>query len=301
MSLSLYLLVEGVTDATLIEKLLCVAWSAKKVEAKSDLPDTIGNWISEGYKWPHKGNIRRPSVPVPKILKLLDGRFVAVANGQGITQMLDVAQRDQAALNIRAVTVSAFGVVGDVDRRKRADRVQELLNVLKSLAPNATKFPNSSGDVVAGVPSLGVLVVPEEGEGITVDSILDVLGKDAYPDIHKAADSYVRPWAASLSDSRDDAERMSDVPEAVKRGLKELRAPAGEVKARIAAMGALLRPMKSFSTTLEDHDWVHEDRVDHAILQPMKCFLTSLLQIGVKHTVDDSAVGVSSGAGSSLP
>jgi hypothetical protein len=266
MSLALYLLVEGVTDATLVGKLLRVSRRAKPVERLDDLPESVRAWIQDGYKWPHNDDISRPSVPAPKLFVLPDGRLVALSNGEGINNMRFVAEADQVGLDLKRVKVSAFGVIGDADEGDRATRTEELVKVLRLLAPKAKALPTAAGQILPGPPALGVLVVPA-GEGLTVDTVLDALGRAAYPSLYGAAADFIAPWL--------DPKGPHHGP--LRAQLKELRKPAGPVKAQLAAMAALLKPMKPFSATLNDHEWVTEAQVQHSALSPLLSFLNELL------------------------
>ena len=281
MSLALYGLVEGVTDAALVGKLLRVHRGAAPVRALNQLPEPVQGWLLRSFKWPHNGNIERPSVPVPKLYTLPDGRVVAVANAEGVTRMQEVAEADSVALDLAQVKVAAYAVIGDADidlpsehttplapnEDPRAARLKDLLGVLRRLTPNASTLPSTSGEVIPGPPALGVLTVPQ-GPGLTVDTILEQLGAATYPALHAAATHFVTPWDAEESPGH----------QAHRQALRELRKPAGAVKARLAAMGALLKPMKSFSTSLDDHDWVSKARLDHPELQPLTRLIDELLR-----------------------
>lgn len=266
MSLALYLVVEGVTDATLVGKLLRVSRGAKPVKRLDVLPESVRAWIQDGYKWPHNDDISRPSVPAPKLFELPDGRLVALSNGEGITNMRLVADADQLGLDLKQVKVSAFGVIGDADKGDRDARTDELVEVLRLLAPKAPALPTAAGVILPGPPALGVLVVPD-GEGLTVDTVLDALGHAAYPSLHDAAAAFIAPWL--------DPKGPQHSPLCAQ--LKELRKPAGPVKAQLAAMAALLKPMKPFSATLDDHEWVTEAQAQHSALSPLLSFLNELL------------------------
>ena len=126
-------------------------------------------------------------------------------------------------------------------------------------------LPTALATVSDGDPRVGIFALPEQGVPGTLEDILLTLGEKAYPDLAAGAREYAARW-------RQEAEDQPEVAD-----WKELRKPAGEKKAAISAMTALLKPGKSTQVSLEDNRWVSEQTQALACLQPCLEFLSSLL------------------------
>ena len=94
-----------------------------------------------------------------------------------------------------------------------------------------------------------------------------MLGDVEYPELIAAAREYAGLWR-----QKADAEPAT-------ADWKELRKPAGEKKATIGAMTAILKPGKSTQVSLQDNGWVSEQTSALACLRPSIAFLNALLAL----------------------
>jgi len=85
MSSFVYLLAEGVTDVTLITRVLRRYLSMTRIKTRADLPDGAKTWL-DGFRWPVGGDIARLAVPAPVFMRR-SGVLVAIRNAQSLDQI----------------------------------------------------------------------------------------------------------------------------------------------------------------------------------------------------------------------
>jgi hypothetical protein len=265
MSAFVYIVTEGVHDVAFLAKILKVCWGAVPVETKEDLDEPRQVWLSS-FKWPARAGattpIRRLSVPAPVFYRVPAGPLLAFRNAQGISGIKKTLEVDLEAFGRDANGPSAIGVVLDNDDKAAAVRFREAIGMFKALD---VEGPVALGQVSDGTPRVGVFAFPEPGREGTLEDVLQPLGKTAYPDLFVAASEYAARW-------RKAAEDEQDVPH-----WKEILKPAGEKKAAIGAMVAVLKPGRPTQASIEDHGWVSDATRSLPGLQPCIAFLDSLL------------------------
>lgn len=116
MSSFVYLLAEGVTDVTLITRVLRRYLSMSRIKARSDLPDRAKTWL-DSFRWPVGGDIARPAVPAPVFMQRA-GVLVAIRNAQGLDQIRTTLDADNEALVRIDWRPDALGILLDADNKK---------------------------------------------------------------------------------------------------------------------------------------------------------------------------------------
>lgn len=264
MSAFIYIVTEGVHDVTFVSKVLTVVHGGSRMRKLEDLAEPLQKWVGQ-FKWPNPSgahhDISRFSVPGPAFYRLANGDVVALRNAQGITEIGKTLIRDLESFARASHTLQAVGVVLDADDKPHADRYAELKKQLTALGLAA---PDTLGVVGTGSPRVGSFAMPAPDKAGTLEDVLLALGAVAYPELAAAAGEYVSAWHAKVaSDGHTD--------------WKELKKPAGQKKATIGAMSALLKPGKAMQVSLDDNRWIGDTTKDHAALAPCLAFLSALL------------------------
>ncbi len=263
MSSFIYLIAEGVTDTTLITRVLLRYLSMRRIETRSDLPEQARTWL-DGFKWPAGWDIARLAVPAPVFMQR-DGALVAIRNAQGLSRIQTTLDADNEALVRIDWRPDALGILLDADNKNPYERFVTTRDKLKrfdsfpSLASlrRVEEVANPEGDDRRA----GVFVFPDATTPGTAESLLLPLGEAAFPELHGASQRFVASW------NRDHGHETP---------FKELRKPAGVSKAQLSTMAALLKPGKNLNASLHDQEWVPPRDVPD-ILKPLFEFLQALV------------------------
>jgi hypothetical protein len=264
MSDFVYLITEGVTDVTLITRVLVQYFSLRQVRRREDLPGWAKSWL-DGFKWPVRGDISRLGVPAPVFLQG-DGLIVGIRNAQGLGGMNDTLEADEESFLRSRRHPAAMGVLVDADHKPPHERFTRIRDGMKTgdglpllaglVAPGEVE---TTGDAVRR----GVFVFPDAETSGTIEDTLSSLGEAAFPLLHAASHGFVSDWT----------EQHGREPL-----FSELNKPAGESKARLSAMVALLKPAKNLNASLQDQPWVPEGDPPDALM-PLTRFLEALLGV----------------------
>ncbi len=266
MSSFVYLIAEGVTDVTLIMRVLRRYLSMRRAEKRDDLPDHAKTWL-DGFKWPVGGDIARLAVPAPVFMQK-NGLLIAIRNAQGLSRIQNVLDADNEALFRSGWKPDALGILLDADNKKPYERFVTFRDGLTQTDcfPGLAHLQNV--EEVASPESddrrAGVFVFPDATTPGTVESILLPLGEAAFPELHGTSQRFVESW------NRDHGHEPL---------FKELRKPAGVRKAQLSTMASLLKPGKSLNASLYDQDWVPPREVPE-LLKPLFEFLQALVGKG---------------------
>ncbi len=265
MSGFIYLVAEGVTDVMLIQRVLRRYFHLKQVKTREELGRSAPGaekWLDQ-FKWPHRGDISRHSVPAPVFFLRDDGLLVAIRNAQGLTRIGETIEVDGEAFSLIEWMPGALGVFIDADNKKPDDQFSAYRDGLQphEAFPSLTGL-RAPGQVVRDAKgrAAGIFVFPNQDDEGTLDHLLLALGAQAFPELHNRCEGYVEDW------QRDNGTR----PES-----KELQKPAGPAKAQLSMMAAILKPGRNINASLQDHDWVPKGDVPN-LLVPLVTFLDAL-------------------------
>lgn len=256
-----YLVTEGVHDVTFLGKLLDEQFGFRKATTAAQLDDAWRRWVDR-FAWPHDRRIDRLSVPAPVFYVRPEAEhFVALVNAGGITRIASAIDVGLQGFLLDGTALDALGVVLDSDEQTPDERFQQMATKLEQL--ELTK-PLVIGGMVNGPPRIGVFVLPDGHAKGTLEDILLAAGRLIYPALHADAEAFVATSMTKL-----------DLLEP-KEG-KPIKEAAGQKKATVAAMTAVLKPGRAVPATLEDHRWVSEQTLDLAEMNPCISFLAELL------------------------
>ncbi len=264
MSTFVYLTAEGVTDVTLIERVLRRYLSMRRIKMQADLPDQAQSWLDRAFKWPVGGDIARLAVPAP-VFMARDDVLIALRNAQGLDRIQATLDADHEIFLRLPWMPDALGVFLDADNKHPSERFAATRDNLERF----NSFPSLAHlrrveDVAAPNDDhrrVGVFVFPDATTPGTLENILLPLGETAFPELHDAGQRFVDSW------HRDHGHEPP---------FKELGKPAGKLKARLSTMAALLKPGKNVNASLHDQAWVPKgDAPD--LLKPLVEFLQALV------------------------
>jgi hypothetical protein len=162
----------------------------------------------------------------------------------------------------------SIGIIVDADEQLPAERYDKLKKKLKEAsALEKFNFPEAEGLFSPDQPRVGAFFCPGPGKKGTLEELLLDLGKAAYPALATAAKQYVDEFCL--------AQQTKCSPN--KNKWKKLNKPAGEKKATISAMTALLQPASASHLSIRDDDWITEKTLSPALTDCL-AFINDLLQ-----------------------
>lgn len=262
MSRFAYLITEGVTDATLIVRVLRRYFSMQPIKDRSQLPEQAKAWLG-GFKWPTGDDISRLSVPAPVFLRGND-ISVAVRNAEGLTKIQNTLKSDDEVFYRSNWQPDTLGILLDGDNETPADR----LTATKNQVHPGDSFPPLTNLQTAGSVAtdsngrrVGVFVFPDCQTPGTLENLLLPLGESAFADLHAESERFI----ASVSSKNWPGECY-----------KEFKKPAGSEKALLSTMAAVLKPGKNLNASIQDHDWVPSNGLPKP-LEPVVEFLQQLI------------------------
>jgi hypothetical protein len=259
-----YLIAEGVTDVVFLQTVLQRYFGLEQVRKKADLESRASQRWLESFKWPHGDDIARHAVPAPVFMQGQD-LLVVLRNAQGLTRLNEILEVDNAAFDQLDWKPRALGIFLDADDKAPEDRFTKYQNELETgssfpcltqLSAAEEVFPDDDGR------RSGIFVFPGGGQTGTLDSLLLALGKQAFPELYEASGDYVAGWK--------ERNQGNDTL------FQELRKPAGDRKAQLSAMAAMLKPGKNLSASLQDHPWAPKDDPPD-VLRSLTNFLGKLI------------------------
>lgn len=263
MTTFVYLIAEGVTDVTLITRVLVRYCRMVEIGKKSELPDKAKTWL-DGIKWPVGEDIGRLAVPAPVFVQR-ESILIAIRNAQGLGGMRRWLDADNQTFFRIDWAPDALGILLDADNKQPSQRFSSARAQLDGFESfpslNDLRDIGKVADSEDGRRS-GIFVFPDNEAQGTVESLLLTLGAAGFPELSDSSREFVERW---------------DAPKGQERLFKELRKPAGLSKARLSAMASLLKPGKNLNASLKDHPWVPE-REPPEVLKPLVRFLERLIQ-----------------------
>jgi hypothetical protein len=263
MNAFIYLIAEGVTDVTLITRILRRYLAMTRIKTRADLPDRARAWL-DSFKWPVGGDIARLAVPAPVFMQS-DSVLVAVRNAQGLDQIQATLDADNETLFRIDWRPDALGVLVDADNKKPSERfvaTRDKIETFESFPSlgelrDVAEVAASEGDGCRA----GIFVFPDATTPGTIENVLLRLGAMAFPELHNASQEFIESW------SRD---HWHETP------FHELRKPAGVSKAQLSTMASLLKPGKNLNASLQDQEWVPKGSPPD-LLKPLFDFLQAVV------------------------
>ena len=259
---NLLLIVEGPHDVDFCARLLKLS-GFSRVQSLATLERDLSFWIrTVPKKWPH-GDDLLSRHPVPLFLSNSGGDSVAIVNSTGIS---NIASRLVSTLSNLDLPPDAIGVVMDSDDtdspRKRFQDLCNEIGGLQSPVASTLRWPANPGEVNGGPPKTGIFVIPDNSNQGTLEDLLLETAATSYPQLHKAAQTFVNGAETTISLSPED--------------LREFRKPAGKNKATTAAMASILKPGKSIQVSIQDNRWLDSASLALPRITAVKHFLERL-------------------------
>lgn len=250
------LLVEGPHDE---------AFAAAVLRARHELSPVIQEGKLDPFwkplvprSFPHDGDLRK-RVPVPQFYADESTSLAILVAGSDSK----LAKECIASLQVLEGPVDAVGLVLDSDSKVSAiDRFEGVRSRLAARSEVFDELPAQPGVVAGRAPSCGIFVLPDNHSQGTLEELLVACASQSYGVAFTDAQRYVdRVHTASFEDEE----------------LRELRAPAGQRKAEVAALGAILKPGKSIQVSLQDNRWVTDDTLAIAPVRAFYDFLHAVV------------------------
>jgi hypothetical protein len=210
--------------------------------------------------FPYEDDLLR-RVPVPFFHQKPD-HAVALHPAGGESEL---ASRAVIAVPQISGVVDSIGFVLDADDKGvPAQRLARLAAGIasRSRAPGF-ELPSSLGTIQAGPPRCGVFVMPDNINSGTLEELLLDCARINYGGLLAQTSSYVQTI---------DRNRLSVTD------LTEIDAPAGRRKAKIGAIGAVLKPGKAIQISLADNRWLEGVAVELPRIAAFRDFLRDLLK-----------------------
>jgi len=256
-----YFVVEGPHDVELIGRVL----KPEGFKRVLQLQDVDPFWLPlVPREFPVRGDLAK-RVPVP-VFFARDDVKVAISTSEGgnderlittLQDSLDVLRRERDA------ALSAVGVLLDADDRPPSERLKK---VAQGMARCGLTEPPLDGTVLQSSPRAGVFALPDNRREGTLEDLLVVCGQARYPELHAAAEAFVRSvdlrWE-EFAAAKDD--------------LKFIKRPAGPKKARLGAMASVLRPGKAIQMSIQDNRWLEPASLTLPELAPVVSFIRAVV------------------------
>lgn len=224
-----YLVVEGPHDVAFVGKVL-----REHGFSRTQLYSSLDNYWRElvPKTYPHRDDLLA-RVPVPQFFSGAN-HSVAVHAAAGMTEIVD---RIEETLTQLAAPPTGIGAILDADSSSTAaDRKANVVGQLQARnIPVATTSPCEAG-------ACAVYVLPDDSSPGTLETLLVDCAQVQYPTLFGLASSHV---AAVLSNSAIPSKEQKDI-----------KKPAGVMKATVASMASVLKPGKAVQVSIEDNAWV---------------------------------------------
>lgn len=260
---TLLLLVEGPHDQEFCARLL-KPMGFGRIQQHEILKERLPYWLPlVPGKWPQKGDLLARH-PVPVFFSKSDKQSVAIINAVGLSKLATRLGIDLANLSILP---DAIGIILDADDvgvpQKRHVELIKAIKVRPEPEAAELTFPENPGIVATGHPRCGVFVMPDNAAVGTLEDLLIEVGSQAYPELKQAAADYVGCINAVEGLTADD--------------LIEFSKPAGQKKALVAAMSAVLKPGKAIQVSIQDNRWLEGPTLELPRIMKIQSFLNELM------------------------
>jgi len=257
--------VEGAHDQTFIRKVLEKALGFTVFGGKQeDLAKINPVWTCFIPSFPRGGDLYK-RLDMPSILHK-GNLSVAIYDSEGKDGLIgNTPKKLKVLLSNNPELLEqliAFAIIADADKDSVVNvaRSYSESKRIKSLFPDFTNTQHCLGQVIEGIPRLGLYILPNNKDQGVVDTIICQCGEAVYSDYMKRADDYLKKFSNS--------ERL-----ALGWGDFSLE------KARIATVASILKPGRANAATISDNDWVSEKTLTELPdMQQLIQFLRDLLE-----------------------
>ena len=242
--------VEGNHDQAFLEKIFRKLLGFAKWDEKSEL-DPL--WRSKFIPtYPTKTGRYYTRLDMPSILHKGD-ISIAIYAGEGSNLLPNLILK---LSNLDKESFSGFAIIADADKKTPPEIAKAYHDGLAEYFPN---FPTDAGNVIKGLPNLGIYILPNNLDQGVMDTLLCECGEIAYPDHMQRAKTYINQFS--------DQET---------RHWK----PFDREKATIAAVTSILKPGKTNTVSVSDDKWISYDTAQLIpAIQSLLDFLRDLIDI----------------------
>ncbi|MEA5554275.1 DUF3226 domain-containing protein [Anabaena cylindrica UHCC 0172] len=224
--------VEGNHDQAFISKVLCKLLGFS--EFKGDELNLDRFWRKFIPTYPKGGNLyKRLDMPTILDTKTLSIALYAGEGSNFITNLSDKLS------DIDYSTLLAFGIIADADKNRPEQVAEKYHNGFKEYFPNFPTTVTTIGNVIEGLPRLGIYVLPDNFQPGVLDTLICDCGDLVYPEYMQRAREYIAKFSEE------------------ERKKKPLQwKPFDQEKAIIATVVSVLKPGKTNQTSISDNGWV---------------------------------------------
>ena len=210
--------------------------------------------------FPNQGDLLK-RIPVPTFFQN-EHHAVAVHSATGINNLVTTACDNLALIE---ETIHSFGFVLDQDSGETvAERYQSLKDSFAQQQSDI-ELPDTAGSVASGSPRTGLFILPDNTAIGTLESLLTPAGEFAYSQLSAEAARFIDAVDTSCLEPKD---------------RRDFQKPFGQEKARIAAVGAVLRPGKAIQVSLQDNQWITDASINAVVgLKAFDDFLSELFEL----------------------
>jgi len=251
-----YLVVEGPHDVEFAYRLLS-PFGLQRVQFEHDLDQFFAPLIPRQY--PPDGDLQK-RMSIPLFLQN-DTHAIAIHSAVGDSRIVATVEENAAFLNINKVT--GIGIFLDADSKGLP--ANRYASIQTELARKGYNLNSLVGNVTTAQPNLGVFILPDNLSNGTLEDLLLDSANSIYPDLLRAARTYVYAAIKGTNLSTED-----------KRDFKK---PAGRNKAIIGAMTSILKPGKAVQVSIQDNRWLRGHALSLPRIQSVQTFLKSLFDI----------------------
>ena len=242
--------VEGNHDQAFLEKIFLKLLGFAKWDEKSEL-DPL--WRSKFIPiYPTKTGRYYTRLDMPSILHKED-LSIAIYAGEGSNLLPNLILK---LSNLDTESFSGFAIIADADKKTPAEISKIYHDGLKEYFPN---FPTVAGNVIKGLPNLGIYILPNNSDQGVLDTLLCECGEIAYPDHMQRAKTYINQFSAQEN--------------------KHWK-PFDQEKATVAAVTSILKPGKTNTVSISDDKWISLNTAQQIpAIQYLLDFLRDLIDI----------------------
>jgi hypothetical protein len=248
--------VEGNHDQAFISKILCKLLGFS--EFKGDESNLDSFWRKFIPTYPKGGNLYK-RLDMPTIL-YTETLSIALYAGEGSNLITNLNDK---LSDIDYSTLLAFAIIADADDDTPNKVVEKYHHGFKEYFPNFPTIVNQSGNVIEGLPRLGIYILPDNSQQGVLDTLICDCGDLVYPEYMQRAREYINKFSEE------------------EKKKKPLRwKPFDQEKAIIATVVSVLKPGKTNQTSISDNSWISsETETQIPAIQNLTKFFRNLLNL----------------------
>ncbi|MDA1782483.1 hypothetical protein AVT_11165 [Bacillus tropicus] len=248
-----YFVVEGPHDAAAIGRILKMH-KIKQVRKMENLDEYWHRIIPN--RFPHMGDLVT-RVPVPSFYQS-EEYSVAIYAAGGESKICTAI--NLTLTNLDVSKLHSVAVFCDADKENPQEKFDKMLEQFQDIHEECILKQLSSiklGEVSTGTPKVGVYVFPNNEDMGTLEKVLLEGAESSYPDLVKAASSYIE-----------------NISEEYTGKWK----PADNQKVLVGCIANILKPGKANQVSIQDNEWIYDESVKYGSQFILNDF--------IKHTLD---------------